>query len=114
DQFLQAVFDATDGVEGGLQAPVADLRGHDELRSTVAGVGDAADVAESLQVIDQLAHRLRGHVGSVGQLGQPRAVEVDVGKDPGVSGPQGIPGGDDPCDDLVAQPGPGPAEHVGG
>ena len=51
-------------------------------------VGRALDVAELLEVGDQLGHRLLGHVGLLGQVGEPDALGRDVGEDLMMGGPQ--------------------------
>jgi hypothetical protein len=42
------------------------VRQHDALGTPVVRIGLAADVAEALEVVDELAHRLRRHVGAGG------------------------------------------------
>ena len=48
-----------------------------QLRAAVAGVGDALDVAVRLEVGDELAHRLLGHLRPLGQDADPRSLVVD-------------------------------------
>ena len=43
----------------------------DDLGAAVGRVRDALDVAALLEVGGDLAHRLLGHAGALGQVGQP-------------------------------------------
>src|SRR5436189_1714647 len=63
---------AADGV--GLAAPGGQA---DDLRAPVVRVRDSFDVAAPLQVGGRLAHRLLGHAGALGEVGESRAVRVD-------------------------------------
>src|SRR5262245_13194912 len=64
------------------------LGGTDELRPPVGGIRLAADVAELLQLVDQLADDLLVLPGPLRQLGRPHAVLLDVGHHRAVPGMQ--------------------------
>src|SRR5882757_5303130 len=46
----------------------------DQLGAAVGGVGEALDVAEADEVVDDLPRRLLGDAGPAGELGQAHAV----------------------------------------
>ena len=57
----------------------------DQLRAPVLRVLRALDVAELLQVVDDLADGLLGHAGALGEVGEPRAALVDEAEDAAVA-----------------------------
>ena len=50
----------------------------DELRPPIVRVGSAHEVAELLEIDDELGHRLLGDARLLGELGQSYALEGDV------------------------------------
>jgi hypothetical protein len=51
----------------------------DELCAAVCRIGHPLDVAVSLEVENQLGHRLLGHLSPLGQHAHPRALVVELG-----------------------------------
>jgi|GEM_PF-5708235 len=49
----------------------------DGLRPAIRGVRPPLHVATSLELIDELSHRLGGHAGPIGQRGDPEPILVD-------------------------------------
>ena len=66
-----------------MAAPSASGR-IDQLGATVGGVWTAFQVAQALEVVDQLRGRGRAELRSGGELGQPYAVDADVAEYPEV------------------------------
>jgi hypothetical protein len=64
---------------------------HDELGAPVMRVGLSYDVAQGLELVDELAHGLRAHVRAVGELREPRAGRVDLREHGRVRGLLGNP-----------------------
>ena len=56
----------------------------DELGALVGGVGVALEVAEAVEVVDDLPHRLLGEARQGGELGEAHAVAVDEAEDAAV------------------------------
>jgi len=108
EQVVELVLDVGDGVHSGLHARLPAVGERDELGPAVAGVGLAGDVAKEDQVVDQVLHRLGGHVRARGQDGEPRAFQIDVSR-------VGRPLREARCDyaghDLVAEPAVGLPEQ---
>jgi hypothetical protein len=64
---------------------------HDELGASVTRVGSSYDVAQELELADELAHGLRAHVRAAGELREPRAGRVDLREHGRVRGLLGKP-----------------------
>src|SRR3954447_7465924 len=56
----------------------------DQLGAAIGGVGDALDVAELGQVVDDLADRLLGHARQGGELGEAHALLLEKAEDAAV------------------------------
>jgi hypothetical protein len=61
------------------------------------------EVAQGLELVDELAHGLRAHVCAAGELGEPRAGRVDLREHGRVRGLLWESGADDPVDDAEAE-----------
>jgi len=64
----------------------APLGEEDQAGTPVARIGSTLDVAVLFEVVDQVAHRLFGDLGAFGELGEARALRLDVLEDRGVGG----------------------------
>src|SRR5215203_1288142 len=60
----------------------------DSLGAAVVLVRHPLDVAPDDEVVDDLPHRLLGHVGPLGEFGQPQPVVSDETKDAAMGGAQ--------------------------
>jgi len=78
EQVGQALLDVIDGGGAGGDAGVPLLGQCDQFGPPVGRVGAADEVAHSFELVDELAHRLRGHVRALGQVGEPRTVRRDL------------------------------------
>ena len=71
-------FDLGDGLAGaGEQGPALPGR-VDELGAAVERVGSTLEVAEILQIVDELGAGRKAEVGALSELGQPNPVDSDV------------------------------------
>src|SRR5690349_4617672 len=68
------------GLPGDLDRGPAALGDLHQPGAGVAGIGDPADVAGPLELVDQEARGLLGDQGALGQVGEPSAVRVDPGE----------------------------------
>ena len=110
----QLLLDAVDGGDAGGNARVSLTGQGDQLGPSVGRVRTANDIVELLELVDQLAHRLRRHVRPAGELGEPGPVGVDLGKDGGVGRLLWEAGAHHAVDDAEAQQAVRAAEQADG
>ena len=67
-------------------------RKSDEFRATVSWVWDALDGAHLFELVNELADRLLGDADALGQVGQARALHVDVWEQIGMGRAEGVGG----------------------
>src|SRR5487761_849900 len=78
---------------GYLDLPPAALLDHDQPGAAIRGVGDPADIAQALQLIDQHAGALLAHLCLVSEVREARTVRGDALKQPALGeGPVVEPG----------------------
>jgi hypothetical protein len=65
-------LEVLDGRQTGFDAGFALPCRHDQLGASVTRVGSSYDVAQRLELVDELAHSLRAHVRAAGE---PRDVD---------------------------------------
>ena len=99
----QLLFDAIDRGDTGGHARLPLLRQDDQFCPPVRRIGASDDVFELLELVDQLAHRLRRHVRAPRQVGEPGSAGVDLRKDGRVGGPLGETGAHHAVNDLESQ-----------
>ncbi len=75
------LLDLGDPVAGVVECLAAAGGGEDELGPLVGAVGPAFQVAEILQVADQLGGGGQAQLGAGGQVGEPDAVHAEVAED---------------------------------
>jgi hypothetical protein len=77
DLVLEVLHGGPTGFDAGFALPGQD----NELGASVTRVGSSYDVAQGLELVDELAHGLRAHVRAAGEFGEPRAGRVDLRED---------------------------------
>ena len=97
DHVREAPLDVGEDRPGGGHRVRAVLGEADDLRAPVTGVAHPLDEAELLEVGNSLAHRLLGQAGALRQIGEARALLVDVSEHASVRRP-------DLGEALLAQP----------
>jgi hypothetical protein len=79
-------LDPRDDLECLADLGPAPLGQEDQARAPIARIGSTLDVTVRFEVVDQVAHRLLGDLGPLGELGEARALRLDVLEDGGVGG----------------------------
>ena len=88
DPLLPFALDLGDQAARGGDLLATAVGDHDERRAPVGRVRCALDVAAALQGVDEVAHRLVGHLGALGEHSDPRAAALQVLEDRRVGGSQ--------------------------
>src|SRR5690348_9088595 len=70
---------------GSIHLPASPGGRHDQLRSTVGGIGFAFDVAQGLEVVDYRTDDLLELPGQARQIGRPDAFWAKIGQDRSVT-----------------------------
>lgn len=85
-QLRPVVFDLGDDLAPRPLCPHSPLGHSDELCAAVVRIGNAFDVAETLEVVDEVHDGWLTHLHQIGKFGDPRALVGDVLADRAVRG----------------------------
>jgi hypothetical protein len=99
DLVLEVLDGGPTGCDAGFALPGQDI----ELGASVTRVGSSYDVAQGLELVDELAHGLRTHVHAAGELRGPRAGRVDLREHGRLRGLPGETRADDAVDNAEAE-----------
>jgi hypothetical protein len=86
EQSAPVLLDLSDDFPRCFLRPSAALGEADELRAAIVRIGNSLDVAQALEVVDEVDDRRLAHLGEQRELGDARATIRDVLSDRPVSG----------------------------
>jgi hypothetical protein len=73
-----SLFEFDDGPSGGVENLAAFSGREDQLRTAVRRIGTPFEVAELLELVDELGAGSQAQLRFAGEVGQPDAVDTDV------------------------------------
>lgn len=83
-----SLFETGDRMAGLVEQPATARRRHDQLGSSIGGIRLPVEVAECLQLVDQLGAGGQAEVGARRKLGEPDPVDAHVAPDRQVREPE--------------------------